>query len=160
MRTDAEGEFTFLAIPYTVGESKRFFRDTTWAVHVPRRQQEARVQLARATDELQCLLGRTPTVKDLSELMSLPEEEVREARPAANGYNSTSLDAATGGGEDGESALQGFIGAQDQALEPVEALHTLAQMHVSGHRQDRCHEASGRRAPADENVGPNVDDSG
>ncbi|MYW44969.1 sigma-70 domain-containing protein, partial [Streptomyces sp. SID161] len=88
-----EAEFTSFAVPYIVGEIKRFFRDTTWAVHVPRRLQEARVQLARATEELRSRLGRTPTVKELSDLMSLPEDEVREARLAANGYNSSSLDA-------------------------------------------------------------------
>ncbi|MER5664336.1 sigma-70 family RNA polymerase sigma factor, partial [Streptomyces mirabilis] len=30
-----EVEFTSFAIPYIVGEIKRFFRDTSWAVHVP-----------------------------------------------------------------------------------------------------------------------------
>ncbi len=35
-----EVEFTSFAVPYIVGEIKRFFRDTTWAVHVPRRLQE------------------------------------------------------------------------------------------------------------------------
>lgn len=79
-----EVDFTSFAIPYVVGEIKRFFRDTTWAVHVPRRLQEARVQLARATEELRSRLGRTPTVKELSELMSLPEGEVMEARTRGN----------------------------------------------------------------------------
>lgn len=123
-----EAEFTSFAVPYIVGEIKRFFRDTTWAVHVPRRLQEARVQLARATDELRSRLGRTPTVRELSELMSLPEKEVREARLAANGYNSSSLDATINGSEDGEAALQDFIGAEDQALELVEDFHTLAPL--------------------------------
>ncbi|WP_333736174.1 RNA polymerase sigma factor SigF [Streptomyces sp. IBSBF 2806] len=123
-----EAEFTSFAIPYIVGEIKRFFRDTTWAVHVPRRLQEARVHLARATEELRSRLGRTPTVKELSELMSLPEEEVREARLAANGYNSSSLDATISGSEEGESALQDFIGAEDGALELVEDFHALAPL--------------------------------
>ncbi|MFG2576966.1 RNA polymerase sigma factor SigF [Streptomyces sp. NPDC048481] len=123
-----EAEFTSFAIPYIVGEIKRFFRDTTWAVHVPRRLQEARVHLARATEELRSRLGRTPTVKELSELMSLPEDEVREARLAANGYNSSSLDATIGGSEDGESALQDFIGAEDTALGLVEDFHALAPL--------------------------------
>ncbi|MET7290485.1 RNA polymerase sigma factor SigF [Streptomyces sp. NPDC005573] len=123
-----EVEFTSFAIPYVVGEMKRFFRDTTWAVHVPRRLQEARAQLARATEELSSRLGRTPTVKELAELMSLPEDEVREARLAANGYTSASLDAAISGSEDGENALQDFIGAEDQALELVEDFHTLAPL--------------------------------
>ncbi|MDJ0347677.1 sigma-70 family RNA polymerase sigma factor, partial [Streptomyces sp. PH10-H1] len=32
-----EVEFTTFAVPYISGEIKRFFRDTSWAVHVPRR---------------------------------------------------------------------------------------------------------------------------
>ncbi len=132
-----EVEFTSFAIPYIVGEIKRFFRDTTWAVHVPRRLQEARVQLARATEELRSRLGRTPTVKELSELMSLPEEEVREARLAANGYNSSSLDAAIGGSEEGESSLQDFIGAEDQALGLVEDFHALAPLIAELDERDR-----------------------
>ncbi|MFJ3231975.1 RNA polymerase sigma factor SigF [Streptomyces sp. NPDC086787] len=132
-----EVEFTSFAIPYIVGEIKRFFRDTTWAVHVPRRLQEARVQLAKATEELHSRLGRLPTVKELSELMSLPEEEVREARLAANGYSSASLDATIGTNVDGESALQDFIGNEDQNLELVEDFHTLAPLLAELDERDR-----------------------
>ncbi|MER6181935.1 RNA polymerase sigma factor SigF [Streptomyces sp. NPDC001652] len=132
-----EVEFTSFAIPYIVGEIKRFFRDTTWAVHVPRRLQEARVQLARATEELRSRLGRTPTVKELSELMSLPEDEVREARLAANGYNSASLDATISNSADGEAALQDFIGTQDTDLELVEDFHALAPLIAELDERDR-----------------------
>jgi RNA polymerase sigma-B factor len=132
-----EAEFTSFAIPYIVGEIKRFFRDTTWAVHVPRRLQEARVQLARATEELRSRLGRTPTVRELSELMSLPEDEVREARLAANGYNSASLDATINGSEDGEAALQDFIGTPDTDLELVEDFHALAPLIAELDERDR-----------------------
>ncbi|MFD8838635.1 RNA polymerase sigma factor SigF [Streptomyces griseofuscus] len=132
-----EAEFTSFAIPYIVGEIKRFFRDTTWAVHVPRRLQEARVQLARATEELRGRLDREPTVKELSELMSLPEDEVREARLASNGYNSSSLDATLGGSQDGEAALQDFIGAEDTALELVEDFHALAPLIAELDERDR-----------------------
>jgi RNA polymerase sigma-B factor len=123
-----EVEFTSFAVPYIVGEIKRFFRDTTWAVHVPRRLQEARVQLARAADELRSRLGRVPTTKELSELMSLPENEVVEAQLASNGYRSASLDAAINGSEDGEAALADFIGDEDAALGLVEDFHALAPM--------------------------------
>ncbi|MEW2249568.1 RNA polymerase sigma factor SigF [Streptomyces sp. NPDC006975] len=132
-----ESEFTSFAIPYIVGEIKRFFRDTTWAVHVPRRLQEARVQLARATEELRSRLGRTPTVKELSELLSLPEDEVREARLAANGYNSSSLDATLHGHEDGEAVLQDFIGAEDAALDLVEDVHALTPLIAELDERDR-----------------------
>ena len=132
-----EVEFTSFAVPYIVGEIKRFFRDTTWAVHVPRRLQEARVQLARATEELRSRLGRTPTTKELAELMSLGEDEVREARLASNGYHSSSLDAAVSGSADGEAALQDFIGAEDQALELVEDFQVLAPLIAELDERDR-----------------------
>jgi RNA polymerase sigma-B factor len=123
-----EVEFTSFAVPYIVGEIKRFFRDTTWAVHVPRRLQEARVALAKATEELRSRLGRMPTTRELSELMSLSEEEVIEARKAANGYTSASLDAAITSSEDGEAALADFIGIDDNALELVEDFNALAPL--------------------------------
>ncbi|WP_033279277.1 RNA polymerase sigma factor SigF [Streptomyces sp. NRRL F-525] len=123
-----EVEFTSFAVPYIVGEIKRFFRDTSWAVHVPRRLQEARIQLAQANEELRSRLGRMPTVKELSELMCLSEEEVNEARLASNGYSSASLDAAISSSEDGEAALADFIGLDDNALELVEDFNALAPL--------------------------------
>ncbi|MFE7836959.1 RNA polymerase sigma factor SigF [Streptomyces sp. NPDC057474] len=132
-----EVEFTSFAVPYIVGEIKRFFRDTSWAVHVPRRLQEARVELARATDELSSRLGRTPTVKELAELMNLSQEEVVEARLAANGYNSSSLDAAINGDETGEAALADFIGTEDAAMELVEDFHALAPLLAELDERDR-----------------------
>ncbi|MEU4102109.1 RNA polymerase sigma factor SigF [Streptomyces tanashiensis] len=133
-----EVEFTTFAVPYIVGEIKRFFRDTSWAVHVPRRLQEARVELAKATEELSTRLGRTPTVRELAELMSLTEEEVTEARLASNGYNSSSLDAAlSGDNEDGDAALADFIGSEDPAMELVEDFHALAPLIADLDERDR-----------------------
>ncbi|MEU1536337.1 RNA polymerase sigma factor SigF [Streptomyces fagopyri] len=123
-----EVEFTSFAVPYIVGEIKRFFRDTTWAVHVPRRLQEARIQLAKATEELSSRLGRMPTISELSQLMSLSEAEVNEAQLASNGYTSSSLDATISATSDGEAALADFIGTDDHALELVEDFHALAPM--------------------------------
>ncbi|MFF4978224.1 RNA polymerase sigma factor SigF [Streptomyces sp. NPDC001083] len=133
-----EVEFTTFAVPYIVGEMKRFFRDTSWAVHVPRRLQEARILLAKATEELRSRLGRTPTVKELADLMSLSEEEVNEARLASNGYSSASLDAAVSSGEDGEAALADFIGTDDHALELVEDFHALAPLIAGLDERERC----------------------
>ncbi|MDQ0785424.1 RNA polymerase sigma factor SigF [Streptomyces sp. B3I8] len=134
-----EVEFTSFAVPYIVGEIKRFFRDTSWAVHVPRRLQEARVELARATEELSRRTGRQPTVRELSALMSLPEEEVIEARKASNGYRSASLDASLSGdgGVDGETALADFIGVEERGLELVEDLHSLAPLVAALPERDR-----------------------
>ncbi|WP_370416521.1 SigB/SigF/SigG family RNA polymerase sigma factor [Streptomyces fradiae] len=124
-----EVEFATFAVPYIVGEIKRFFRDTTWAVHVPRRLQEARVELARAHDELSSRLGRAPRVAELAERMELSEDEVVEAQIAANGYHTASLDAAYGGDEDdADASLADFIGEEDPALALFEDFHTLAPL--------------------------------
>lgn len=133
-----EVQFATFAVPYIVGEIKRFFRDISWAVHVPRRLQEARVELAKATEELGTRLGRAPRVSELSALMNLTEEEVIEARMASNGYNSTSLDAAVHGDhDDGEAALAHFIGEEDPAMELVEDLHALAPLIAELNERDR-----------------------
>ncbi|MEU1620256.1 RNA polymerase sigma factor SigF [Streptomyces sp. NPDC005722] len=134
-----EVEFTTFAVPYIVGEIKRFFRDTTWAVHVPRRLQERRVELARARDELSSRLGRAPKVGELAALMDISEAEVVEAQVASNGYTASSLDAAMNGddGDDGETVLADFIGAVDPAMELVEDLGSLAPLVVELDERDR-----------------------
>ncbi|NED92186.1 RNA polymerase sigma factor SigF, partial [Streptomyces sp. SID11233] len=74
------------------GEIKRYFRDSTWAVHVPRRLQELRVDLARAKERLAVELDRDPGVKELAAELDISEEEVIDGLIAANGYMSDSLD--------------------------------------------------------------------
>ncbi|MGW2420465.1 RNA polymerase sigma factor SigF [Streptomyces sp. NPDC001709] len=134
-----EVEFTSFALPYIVGEIKRFFRDTTWAVHVPRRLQELRVELAKAREELSSRLDRNPTVAELATLLNLSEHEVVEAQFASNGYNSASLDAAlTGDGpEDGEAVLADFIGVEEEGLRLVEDFHALAPLMAELSERDR-----------------------
>ncbi|MFI1928459.1 MULTISPECIES: SigB/SigF/SigG family RNA polymerase sigma factor [unclassified Streptomyces] len=134
-----EVEFTSFALPYIVGEIKRFFRDTTWAVHVPRRLQELRVELAKARDELSSRLDRDPTVPELATLMNLAESQVVEAQIAANGYNSSSLDAAlTGDGpEHGEAILADFIGVEEEGLRLVEDFQSLAPLMAELSERDR-----------------------
>jgi RNA polymerase sigma-B factor len=134
-----EVEFTSFALPYIVGEIKRFFRDTTWAVHVPRRLQELRVELAKARDELSSRLDREPTVAELATLMNISENEVIEGQIASNGYNSSSLDAAlTGDGpENGESVLADFIGVEEDGLRLVEDFHSLAPLMAELGERDR-----------------------
>ncbi|MDX3854256.1 RNA polymerase sigma factor SigF [Streptomyces sp. AK02-01A] len=126
-----EVEFTSFAVPYIVGEIKRFFRDTSWAVHVPRRLQELRVELAKAKEHLATSLDRDPTVKELAELLGISEEEVIEGLVATNGYTAGSLDMPAG--EDGEPNTSGrtfadVLGDTDPGMEKIENLHALAPL--------------------------------
>ncbi|HEY5835842.1 MAG TPA: RNA polymerase sigma factor SigF [Streptomyces sp.] len=136
-----ETEFTTFAIPYIVGEMKRFFRDTSWAVHVPRRLQELRVELSKAKEELSPVLDRDPTVPELAEHLKLTEEEVVEGLVAANGYTAGSLDTpyndADSGTEGEGRTLADTFGACDPALELVEDFHSLAPLIEKLPERDR-----------------------
>src|SRR5262249_59893002 len=46
------------AVPTMLGELRRHFRDTGWAVHVPRRLQEVGRDAQRAVGDLSGILGR------------------------------------------------------------------------------------------------------
>ncbi|MFI5633693.1 SigB/SigF/SigG family RNA polymerase sigma factor [Streptomyces sp. NPDC051664] len=125
-----EVEFTSFAIPYIVGEIKRFFRDTSWAVHVPRRLQELRVELAKAKERLAAVLDRQPTVHELAVDLDLRDEEIIEGLVASNGYTAGSLDAP-GGNDDGSAAGPTYaeiLGDRDHAMDLVEDLHALAPL--------------------------------
>ncbi|SDJ35724.1 SigB/SigF/SigG family RNA polymerase sigma factor [Streptomyces indicus] len=127
-----EVEFSTFAVPYIVGEIKRFFRDTTWAVHVPRRLQEARAELSKATEELQSRLGRPPTTAELAALMQLEPAEVAEAQKAANGYSTSSLDApVTGRADEADAHLADFLGVEETAYELIDNYRSLAPL-ISG----------------------------
>ncbi|MFE9680747.1 SigB/SigF/SigG family RNA polymerase sigma factor [Streptomyces sp. NPDC002701] len=123
-----EVEFTSFAVPYITGEIKRFFRDTTWAVHVPRRLQQARLELSKATEELRTRLGRSPSTAELAELMQLEPAEVAQAQMASNGYNAASLDAAVSQDDDSETALADFIGFEENSYDLIDNFHSLAPL--------------------------------
>ena len=65
--TDRGVEFSTYATPTIIGEIKRYFRDKGWAIRVPRRLQELRMQIGTATAELTQKLGRSPTPRELAE---------------------------------------------------------------------------------------------
>ncbi|MET8685306.1 SigB/SigF/SigG family RNA polymerase sigma factor [Streptomyces sp. NPDC004732] len=133
-----EVEFTSFAVPYITGEIKRFFRDTSWAVHVPRRLQEARIELSKATEELRTRLGRMPSTAELAELMQLAPSEVAEAQKASNGYSAVSLNAAVNGQDDeSDTMLADFIGVDEESFELVENFHSLAPLIAELADRDR-----------------------
>src|SRR5262245_1461921 len=67
-RYDPEYGATFatFAVPTITGELRRHFRDTTWAVHVPRRAKDMQHTVKVAVDELGQFLGRSPTVDEIA----------------------------------------------------------------------------------------------
>ena len=122
--TERGVEFSTYATPTIVGEIKRHFRDKGWAVRVPRRLQELRLQLTTATSELSQRNGRAPTVHELAEHLKLSEDEVLEGLESANAYSTLSLDAPDQDDDD-SLAVADTLGSEDEELEGVEYRESL-----------------------------------
>jgi RNA polymerase sigma-B factor len=117
-------EFSTYATPTIIGEIKRYFRDKGWAVRVPRRLQELRMQISSATAELTQSLGRSPTASELAGRLGCSVEEVIEGMESANAYATLSLDASDSS-EDGAATMLDSLGVEDAGLEHVEVRESL-----------------------------------
>jgi len=116
--------FTSYAIPMIVGELKRHFRDKGWDVRVPRRLQELRLEITKASGDLAQQLGRSPTVADLAEHLGVSEEDVIEGLDSAHAYRALSLHAPVAGDE-ASTELIDLLGEIDRDLENVEDREAL-----------------------------------
>ncbi|MFF5636872.1 SigB/SigF/SigG family RNA polymerase sigma factor [Streptomyces sp. NPDC012825] len=118
-------DFSAFALPTIVGEMKRFFRDTSWAVRVPRRLQELRIDLAKTADHLEQHLGRRPTRTELAHHLHLTEEEIAEGQLAAHGYATRSLDTPVGDEGNAFGAEPRHLATTEPAYELIESLTAL-----------------------------------
>ncbi|WP_431682401.1 SigB/SigF/SigG family RNA polymerase sigma factor [Kitasatospora sp. KL5] len=114
-------EFVTYAIPTIAGEVKRFFRDTTWPVRVPRSLQELYLTVARSSDRLEQDLGRQPTPQELAEELGLAPDQVSAGLTAGRAYRSDSLDALREDSPDeAGSSLLDRLGTCDPDLDLVD----------------------------------------
>ncbi|GAB3969346.1 RNA polymerase sigma factor SigF [Streptomyces sparsus] len=118
-------EFPTFAMPTVVGEIKRFFRDTSWSVRVPRRLQELRLALTKASDDLSQQLDRSPTVPELAVCLGVSEEDVVDGLAVGNAYTASSLDSPSLEEDGSEGSLADRLGYEDAALEGVEYRESL-----------------------------------
>ncbi|AFR50735.1 SigB/SigF/SigG family RNA polymerase sigma factor [Gordonia sp. KTR9] len=125
-RFDVERGNNFLAfaVPTVMGEVKRYFRDSTWSIRVPRRAQEASLNIAKASEELLQSLGRSPRPSEIAKHLDLPVSEVIEGMVARSAYTASSIDAEAGSSTDGWT-LADTLGDEDARLELVEEFVTL-----------------------------------
>jgi RNA polymerase sigma-B factor len=111
-------DFIGYAIPTIVGEIKRYFRDRTWAVRVPRRLQEMRLVIGQAQTELSTRMQRSPTVADIAVHLQVSEEEVLEGLEGGYAYRALSL--STPLGTEPGLELVDTLGSCDHGYELVE----------------------------------------
>ena len=119
--------FTSFAVPTIVGELKRYFRDTGWALHVDRAAQERARKVLDAQGKVSARTGRPPTVSELAQYLEMSEEDVLDGLQTAEAYDTVSLDAAMPGDSDGvASRLESFgDGDGDRRLSLVDDQATI-----------------------------------
>jgi RNA polymerase sigma-B factor len=118
--------FTSYAAPTILGELKRYFRDRSWALHVPRDLQERALKAIRETENLSKRLGRSPSVREVARVVGCTSEELLEAYEAASTYDTASLDAPAARDSEDGAALVDFVGRDDDRYEAVADGEALA----------------------------------
>jgi RNA polymerase sigma-B factor len=118
--------FQSYAVPTILGEMRRYFRDSGWAIHVPRGAQERALKVRDAQERLSNETGRPPTVNQLAEYLEIDVEDVIDALQAIRAYETVSLDAPRGGGDDDVVAYGDTIGHEDERYELVELDATVS----------------------------------
>src|SRR4051812_13393148 len=107
-----EVRFSSYATPTVLGEIKRYFRDKTWAMRVPRGMQELQLEIARARDKLTNELGRPPTREELPGAVKAPWEGVLQTTRPQDARRTRSLEEPVG--ED--MTLADSVGGNDPEL--------------------------------------------
>ncbi len=108
--------FSSFAVPTILGEVKRYFRDRTWAVHVPRALNELSLKVDDVVRRQTQANGRAPTVAELCAATGSDQEHVLEALEVGRARRLASLDAtARRGADDADSATVGDLIASTQA---------------------------------------------
>lgn len=114
-------------VPFTVfagvtieGELKRYFRDSTWAVTVPRGAKELHLSVRAAESELSARLGRSPTTDEVAAHLGVDREDVVTGLTAASLRRATPLMTADGGHDDRSRSLTdvdaGFDAVENRTL--------------------------------------------
>ena len=120
------------------GELKRYFRDRTWAVRVPRSLQETAVEIRKLSDQLAIDLGRPPSVTELAERSGHDVDLVLQALDVQSARSARSIDQPVGGegSDDGGSASVGsMLGADDADFDRADT--RISKRRLLEHLDDR-----------------------
>jgi RNA polymerase sigma-B factor len=123
-----EVAFSSYAVPTILGEIKRYFRDRTWAVRVPRDLQELALRVDGTVTELASDLRRQPTVAEIAAALGSEEEAVLEALEASGAYRAASLSLARDGEQDTGETLGDTVGITEDGFARAEDRATIARL--------------------------------
>lgn len=114
--------FNAYATPTILGEVRRYFRDRSWAMRVPRDLKEALPRIRAAIADLATAKGRMPDAEEVAVATNLKRVEVDDAIAASAAARPASLDApaSTRMIDEGAVPLVEQVGLDDKHLDQVE----------------------------------------
>jgi RNA polymerase sigma-B factor len=113
-------KFSTYAVHCMVGEIKRYFRDRTWSIKVPRHLQEIAANLNRVQDNLYRTLQREPTVAEMAEAFKISEEDLLQAMELYRAYQPAHLEDRHEMEDGNESmAFEEKVGRADSDMEAI-----------------------------------------
>ncbi|MFI5489117.1 SigB/SigF/SigG family RNA polymerase sigma factor [Micromonospora echinaurantiaca] len=115
--------FSCYAVPTILGALRRHFRDTAWAMRVPRQTQELNSMVRAATEELTQRQRHHPTTAELADHLEVSVHDIETALTASQAYHLASLNAPHLGADDIETIE--LIGAVDPGYAGVDDHLTL-----------------------------------
>ena len=113
-------EFSSYAVPTMTGELRRYFRDCSWPIHVPRREQECLLAVRAHAADLTRKLRRSPTPREIAEAAGLALEDVLVALDTQIATRPSSLDAELDE-VDTPSSRSNSLGREDERFELAES---------------------------------------
>jgi RNA polymerase sigma-B factor len=132
---DSDVPFIGYAVPTIRGEVKRYFRDCTWTVRIPRTLQELQGKIARALPELTQELGREPTLQEIAIQLGVSLPDIQQAETARGCFNVLSLDRPT---IDNDQVLGDIVaGDEDPYLRQLERVDMLGPIVAELAPRDR-----------------------
>ncbi len=118
--------FASFAVPTILGEMRRYFRDSGWALHVPRAAKERALEVRDASESLRAAHGVSPTVNQLAEYLEIDIELVLDAMAAMEAYETCSLDAPRLNDDGTGGSYADTVGDEDERFELIEYDATLS----------------------------------
>ncbi|MET0910796.1 MAG: sigma-70 family RNA polymerase sigma factor [Ilumatobacteraceae bacterium] len=117
-------EFKTFAAVTARGELRRYYRDSTWSMRVPRRLQELRYEVRAATEVLRERLRRSPDTGELAAYLHVHPDEIIDCLCADSNFRSLSLEQA-----DGTDKLRGEgIRSTDAGFAAVESADAFREV--------------------------------
>lgn len=123
-KPDSGTPFLAYAVPTIRGEVKRYFRDCSWTVRIPRRLQELQGSIAAVRPRLVQELHRDPTLAELADALNADVSEVEAAIAADGCFSVLSLDRPVDG-ESTANLADTIADEEDSSFERTEAVAVL-----------------------------------